>query len=269
MRKGSSVCLLLSLPSLHQPPPPCYIAVPFIMTSMELLRCPPARCPYLNDDLAEEEKHRRILFAAKFFGGRGLTLRTEACPELTQGWPRVVTGKTTRLLLARIAQFGPPDRRQHSGGEAVKMCIGFRKRKRLFTHNGAAARRQCPLFCQGEGEGEGAEGSVIWKSEGAARRDAGLSPASLLPSANARASAEVDAVLGGWAVLMWDLVHGPAILHTRTPNLKSTYLSLGVKKERGEGRDLFGKSIICYRILSSDSRPQRANNGRTGERTNG
>ena len=64
MRKGSSVCLL---PSLHQPPP-CYIAVPFIMTSMELLRCPPAPAPYLNDDLAEEEKHRRILFAAKFLG---------------------------------------------------------------------------------------------------------------------------------------------------------------------------------------------------------
>ena len=64
MRKGSSVCLFLSLPSLHQPP--CYIAVPFIMTSMELLRCPPA--PYLNDDLAEEGKHRRILFAAKFLG---------------------------------------------------------------------------------------------------------------------------------------------------------------------------------------------------------
>ena len=40
---------------------------------------------------------------------------------------------------------------------------------------------------------------------------AGLSPASLLPSANARASARVSADLLGWAELMWDLVHVAAM----------------------------------------------------------
>ena len=40
-----------------------------------------------------------------------------------------------------------------------------------------------------------------------------------------------------------------------------------VKKGAERGRDLFGKSIICYRILSSDSRPQRTTDGRTNDRT--
>ena len=127
MRKGSSVCLFLPLPhyiSHHRPPrrhprrrprPPGRLTVPFIITSMELL-C----CPYLNDDLAANGGEvSQDSFSGEIFGplttkgsdrGGFGALRFRECkhvPSPAQDWQTGGSGKTTRPLSTRIAQFGP------------------------------------------------------------------------------------------------------------------------------------------------------------------
>ena len=96
---------------------------------------------------------------------------------------------------------------------------------------------------------------------------AGLSPASLLPSANARASAGVEAVLPGWVARTY---MGPGICGSNSahsPNLKSTYLNLG-NKERGRERKGERPFWKIHHMLSDSliRQPPAANNGRTNER---
>ena len=157
-------------------------AVPFIITSMELL-C----CRYLNDDLARGERSFRGFFLRRNFrpinneGERVSTLIRDAgsAPArllhvksgkrqtLVRRWQ---TSSTWHYAHRSIWAARPSNLPGHRGRlprprkRAVKICIGFRKRKRLFTHNSRHLFARRGGGGRGGGRGLGRQGEK-WDME--------------------------------------------------------------------------------------------------------